>query len=218
MRFRQSGQNPKAFQYWMNAFHGRIPESALAHIAGLLSEHPVEFHLSRPRVTKLGHYRSAHSGKPHLISVNSDLSPARFLLTLVHEIAHLKTYVEYGRGVKPHGLEWKRSFQEAMIPLLNEDVFPSSILPLIKEHLYSPKASSCSDPVLHKAFEKMEGRISLSLNEIPEGVEFSLRNGRTFIKGIKKRTRFLCLDPVSGRKYLVHGTAEISRYDMVKSL
>jgi len=218
MKFTHPGQNSESIHFWMRVFSGLIPNSAVAHVSGLMSQHAVEFHLSRPRVSKLGHYRSAHKGKPHHISVNENLIPERFLLTLVHEIAHLKTYVNHGRKVKPHGVEWKFEFQEAMLPLLNEEVFSTEILPLIQEHLYSPKATSCSDPRLHKAFERMGGKNTITLDEIPDGSTFKIRTGRIFIKGEKNRTRYLCTEVPSRKKYLVHGSAEITGMTMAKSL
>jgi hypothetical protein len=45
--------------------------------------------------------------------------------------------------------------------------------------------------------------------DIPQGSEFTLRNGKTFIKGVKMRNRFRCIEKSSGREYSVHPMAEI---------
>ena len=70
-----------------------------------LQQHPVRVHVVRPRRSKLGDYRSGTAGKPHRITVNNDLNPYAFLVTLVHEFAH-HTAFERTRGWKdPHGPE-----------------------------------------------------------------------------------------------------------------
>jgi predicted SprT family Zn-dependent metalloprotease len=39
------------------------------------------------------------------------------LITLIHEISHLVAFEKFGRNIKPHGNEWKYSFQRLMIPI-----------------------------------------------------------------------------------------------------
>jgi predicted SprT family Zn-dependent metalloprotease len=51
------------------------------------------------------------------------------LITLIHEISHLVA-LKFGRKIKPHGNEWKYSFQRLMIPFIRE-IFPSHLLPLL---------------------------------------------------------------------------------------
>ena len=47
-----------------------------------------------------------------------NLNPYRFLMTLVHEVAHLVAFQKYGRAIKPHGKEWKFTFQTLMLPFI----------------------------------------------------------------------------------------------------
>jgi hypothetical protein len=37
---------------------------------------------------------------------------------------------KFGRNIKPHGNEWKYSFQRLMIPYIRPEIFPSQLLPL----------------------------------------------------------------------------------------
>ena len=210
MRFYQRGQSPKAAIYWQRVLTDRIPMAATEYVSQIMRKFDLEFHLSPPRSSKLGHYRIAFDGKPQSISINRDLSTERFLLTLVHELAHLVCHQEFGRRIKPHGQEWKRTFQTLMTPLLCEEVFSSGILPHVVRHLNSPKATSCVDKELHIAFERMEGKEYITLDDLDVGVEFQLNTGRRFIKGEKKRTRYLCPEVPSGKKYLIHGAAPVT--------
>ena len=172
MRYYQSSQNPKAAKYWLLALEGRIPTNARDYVSQLMAKFELELHLSSPRVSKLGHFKVAYQGSPQCVSINSDLTPERFLLTLVHELAHLICHQEFGRKVKPHGPEWKRTFQTLMTPLLCEAVFSSGILPQVIRHLNSPKATSCVDKDLHLAFERSEGKVYIILDDLTIGDEF----------------------------------------------
>lgn len=209
MRYYQRAQSAEGVSYWQRALAQRIPVPAQEYVSLLMSRFDLELHLSAPRVSKLGHFRPAHAGRPQSISINRDLSTERFLLTLVHELAHLICHKEYGRRIKPHGAEWKRCFQQLMTPLLCEEVFSSGILPQVIRHLNAPKATSCVDKELHRAFERLEGKEYITLDEIPEGSRFSIRKDRQFIKGAKRRTRYLCEEVTSGRAYLIHGAAPV---------
>lgn len=209
MRYYQAKRSPEAHAYWKAALGARIPEAALPYVAQLMSTAELELHISRPRATKLGHYRAPQRGQPQCISINIDLSPERFLLTLVHELAHLFTHQEYARGVKPHGPEWKRCFQQLMTPLLCEEVFNKEILPYLIAHLNSPKASSCADPALYRKFEELEGIESITVADLAMGDVFSIANGRSFERGEKKRTRYLCYELPGRRAYLINGATSI---------
>jgi predicted SprT family Zn-dependent metalloprotease len=56
------------------------------------------------------------------------------LITLIHEISHLVAFEKFGRNIKPHGNEWKYSFQRLMIPYIRPEIFPSQLLPLLARH------------------------------------------------------------------------------------
>lgn len=210
MRFYQNGQSPEAARYWLAALNGRVPSASGDYVAQLMAKFDLELHLSSPRVSKLGHYKVAHRGRPQSVSINRDLSQERFLLTLIHELSHLICHLEFGRRIKPHGSEWKRTFQTLMTPLLCDAVFSSGILPQVVRHLNSPKATSCVDKELHLAFERLDGKEYTVLDDLSVGDEFTVRNKRRFIKGVKRRTRHLCKEVDSGRSYMIHGSAEVT--------
>ncbi|MCB0399551.1 MAG: SprT-like domain-containing protein, partial [Winogradskyella sp.] len=83
-----------------------IPEQAHSQVITLLAKDNLVVKVKQERKTKHGDYRQLPNGK-HQITVNANLNAYRFLITLVHEIAHFEAFTKYGRFIKPHGKEWK---------------------------------------------------------------------------------------------------------------
>ncbi|RZW56237.1 MAG: sprT domain-containing protein, partial [Flavobacteriaceae bacterium] len=161
-----------------NTLRNYIPETALERIEGLLDQDQLILKILKERKTRHGDYKSMPNGK-HQITVNSNLNTYRFLITLVHEIAHFETYKTFGRSVKPHGKEWKQTFQHLMLPFLNPDVFPEDLLSLLAHHFKNPKASSDTDSKLALALKQYDAPNDKNfVFEIPVGSYFKLYNGR----------------------------------------
>ncbi|WP_318312050.1 SprT-like domain-containing protein [Flagellimonas crocea] len=187
-----------------------LPELAVAPCFELIKTHGVHLKIVNHRVTRHGDYRRLPNGL-HLITVNASLNKYRFLITLIHEIAHLVAFETYGRRIKPHGVEWKRTFQHLMVPFIRPEVFPTQLLPIIANHFKNPKASSSTDARLSialKAFDKEE-RTKSYVYELPQGSVFRLYNGRLFKKGNKKVKRYECVELSTGRLYLFQPNAEV---------
>jgi len=186
-----------------------IPEASYDQVNALLSHDNLEVKVKQERQTRHGDYRRLPTGK-HQITINSNLNPYRFLITLIHEVAHFETYKSYGRQIKPHGPEWKSVFQHLMLVFLRPEVFPSDVLPLLASHFKNPKASSDSDAVLAlklKQYDPPNGKIFIF--EVPIGSTFRLRNGKLFRKGPKRRTRFEGTELATGRLYVFNPNAEV---------
>lgn len=200
---------------WRDKLRPFVPRPSLGYVARCMSRHAIALKVTPHRKTKYGDYRpSRHYREPHQISVNGDLMPERFLWTLIHELAHLFTHIHFGPEVKSHGHEWRHCFNKLMQPLLREEVFPKEILPILSKHLHSAKATSCSDLELHRAFLTIEGHIITLLTDLPIGALFQSEDGRHFVKLEKRRTRYLCKEMGTRKKFLVHGGAEVTHLDM----
>ena len=187
-----------------------VPDQSLDYCAELWRRHPFHFKVTRKRKSKLGDYRYHKLDKSHTITVNGDLNVYHFLVTYLHEVAHLLVRLQYGGRVRPHGLEWKQTFQKLMIPVLNDVVFPKDILIPLQKHMASPRATSYADPLLTSAFRKHDAkhRHMMFLSDISVGNRFEI-NGRKFEKLKNNRTRAVCKDLKNGKKYLVSEMAEI---------
>ncbi len=187
-----------------------LPERAVTLCAELIKTNEVHLKIVNERVTRHGDYRRLASGQ-HQITVNVTLNKYRFLITLVHEIAHLVAFEKYGRSIKPHGLEWKKTFQFLMLPFIRPEIFPSSILPLIAKHFKNPKASSSTDANLSIALKKYDTQQSENsyVFEIPIGSIFRIYNGKLYKKGNKRVKRIECIEVATGRMFLFQPNAEV---------
>ena len=186
-----------------------LPEAAVAQILDWLSNSNIQLNISKSRSTKLGDYRAPFKVNYHKISVNHDLNKYQFLLTLVHEFAHLKTFEEFDNKVKPHGMEWKSNFKNLMEPFLNDKIFPSDLLMPIKKYMDNP-SSSTSNSVLLNEFRRYDGpRDYLVLEELPMDSFFRIYNGVVFKKIEKLRKRYKCIRIDNNRIYLVSSMAKV---------
>lgn len=186
-----------------------IPNKAIPQVLELLNHDHLVVKVKKERKTRHGDYKRLPNGR-HEITVNSNLNIYRFLMTLIHEIAHFETYKNYGKLIKPHGVEWKRTFQYLMLPFLNPDIFPIEILPLLAKHFKNPKASSDTDIQLALALKQFdEPNDKTFIFELPLHSTFKLYNGRVFKKGEKRRTRYECIEIKTGRLYLFNPNAEV---------
>jgi len=186
-----------------------IPRASVEPMIELVKAHNVHLKIVNERVTRHGDYRKMSNGQ-HQITVNANLNPYRFLVTLVHEIAHLVAFTKFGRRIKPHGREWKLTFQELMLPLLRPEVFPSQLLPYLALHFKNPKASSDTDSNLSLALKQYDPPNDKNyIFEIPMGGTFRLYNGKVFVRGNKRVKRYECREISTGRMYLFNPNAEV---------
>lgn len=187
-----------------------LPEHAVEPCFELIKENNVHLKIVNERVTRHGDYRRDKSGF-HRITVNASLNKYRFLITLIHEIAHLVAFQKYGRRIKPHGNEWKYTFQQLMVPFIRPEIFPNSLLSLLARHFRNPKASSDTDATLSLAFKQYDEKNTDKnyIFEIPIGARFRIHNGRVFKKVALRVKRYECIEMASGKIYLFQPNAEV---------
>lgn len=187
-----------------------LPERAVSPCLELIQYTRVHLKIVNERVTRHGDYRRMSDGR-HQITVNATLNQYRFLITLVHEIAHLVAFEKYGRRIKPHGLEWKHTFQHLMLPFIRPEVFPPKLLPLLAKHFKNPKASSSTDAQLSVALKNFDTQQSDKsyVFELPRGAIFRIYNGKLYQKGNKRVKRYECIEMSTGRMFLFQPNAEV---------
>jgi len=186
-----------------------LPEYAVKPAFDLIVANQVHLKIVNERQTRHGDYRRGHTGK-HEITVNSSLNKYRFLITLIHEIAHLVAFEKFGRNIKPHGDEWKFTFQRLMVPFIRPEIFPGQLLPLLARHFKNPTASSDTDTTLSLALKQYDKENDKNyVFEIPYGSVFRIKNGKIFKKLAVRTKRFECIEISSGRTYLFNPNAEV---------
>ena len=192
-------------------FERFLPAPSVTYCYNLWLQYKFHFKVTRPRQSKLGDY-CFHPEKGHQITVNGNLNTYAFLVTYIHEVAHLKVYHHYKRRKDPHGAEWKRFFKETFTPLLNENIFPVSILKPLVSYLENPLASTQKYKPLSlalNAFDAPNNEVMVSTLE--EGTVFEIRN-KVFVKGELRRTRYLCKEVKTGKQYLVPNVAMVIKH------
>lgn len=190
-----------------------VPESCAPILAKWIVDTGCTFTISKARTTKFGDYRVPYKGQPHRITVNYNLNKYSFLITTVHEFAHLMTFDQYQNKVKPHGQEWKKSFQFLMNPFMNTQVFPKDILAPLTQYMKNPAASSSSDTNLFRAlrqYDTLDSSLSTVENIAMDSL-FKLENGRVFQKKEKARKRYKCIELNSHKVYLFHPIAQVQK-------
>ena len=186
-----------------------VPEQAVRPSFELIRNYSVNLKVVKRRFTRHGDYRRLPDGR-HQITVNATSNKYRFLVTLIHEIAHLVAFEKYGRQIKPHGKEWKQTFKYLMVPFLRPDVFPMRLLPVLANHFKNPKASSGTDANLSIALKEYDAEIDATyIFEIPAGAIFRIYNGKRFKKGSKRVKRYECVEVATGKLYLFQPNAEV---------
>ncbi|MEO9532288.1 MAG: SprT-like domain-containing protein [Crocinitomicaceae bacterium] len=187
-----------------------LPLESTYYVAKFILEQKVQFTVSKARKTKLGDYRQPWQGKPHRISVNGNLNPYAFLVTTIHEMAHLTTFQKYGNSVKAHGEEWKSEFFALFQPIIEKDFLPEDITLAVTNYLKDAKAASCSDDRLYRVLRRYDKNKGILVEHLEKGTIFELK-GKQFELGRKLRKRFECKEINSGRTYRVLGLAEVDK-------
>jgi hypothetical protein len=122
----------------------------------------------------------------------------------------LVAFEKFGRKIKPHGNEWKYSFQIMMVPFIRPEIFPSNLLPLLARHFKNPSASSDTDATLALALKQYDAQNDKNyVFEIPYGSVFRIPNGKIFKKIALRVKRYECIEVNSGRIYLFNPNAEV---------
>ncbi len=189
-----------------------LPPGAYDQVAPFFQTHTIYLTLTHDRKSVLGDYRAPTRAEPHhRISVNATLNPYSFLITLLHELAHLFTFVHFGHKVSPHGKEWKTQFRHTLIPFLGKQFFPKDVEKALLAYIHDPAASTCTDPRLYKALYRYDARKPNHklVDELEINEKFETEDGQQYQKIEKLRTRTKCRNVQTGRLYLFPGIAEV---------
>jgi SprT protein len=188
-----------------------IPHAAVPRVLDYLHHYKVHLTITRERKSVLGDYRHAAGHKTHRISVNGNLNQYSFLITLIHELAHLVTFMQYGNRVQSHGREWKNCYALLLKDFLQVGIFPALIEQALARSMHDLPASSCADEDLMrvlKQYDRVQNGLVM-VEQLEEGQLFDDGEGRLFKKGKQLRKRFQCIEVKTGRVYLFSPIYEV---------
>jgi SprT protein len=195
----------------LHALASYLPDGTFEQVIAYIREYKVHLTITRERQSVLGDYRHPYENKGHRISINGGLNKYSFLLTLLHEIAHLVTFIVYGNRVPAHGREWKQEYSKILREFVGKDYLPPDVEAAVKQSLHNPAASSCADEDLMRVLKNYDRRREnhYLVEQLPTGQLFKTKDGRVFRKGERIRKRFRCEEVPSKRVYLFSPVYEV---------
>jgi hypothetical protein len=197
----------------ISALQHFLPPNTYEPVLAYLHQYHVHLTVAQERKSILGDYRHRIHNKNHRISVNGNLNKYSFLITLLHELAHLLTFEKFGNRIAPHGREWKAIFGQLLAQFIEHNVFPEDIKKALMQSLHDPAASSCSDEDLLRVLKRYDEKEThlVFVEAIPEGALFKTQDGKVFRKGEKVRKRFKCEEVKTRKLYLFSPIYEVEQ-------
>jgi SprT protein len=188
-----------------------IPPGTYEPVLAYLRQYKVHLTVAKERKSILGDYRHRTHHDNHRISVNGNLNQFSFLITLLHELAHLVTFEQYGHRVQAHGREWKTIYGQFLQQFLQHKVFPNDIEEELLRSLRNPAASSCAEDDLLRVLRRYDKNTNghRLVEELPAQSLFRIKDGRVFKKGVQLRKRFQCVEVATGKIYLFSPVYEV---------
>lgn len=195
----------------LQALAGYLPEGTFEQVIAYITQFKVHLTITRERQSVLGDYRHPYENKGHRISINGGLNKYAFLLTLLHEIAHLVTFIKYGHRVSAHGKEWKQEYGLILREFVGKQYMPHDVEAAVRDSLHNPAASSCADEALMRVLKQYDRRKEnhYLVEQLPAGQLFRTKDGRVFRRGERIRKRFRCEEVPSGKVYLFSPVYEV---------
>lgn len=200
----------------LHALSHYLPEGALDPVLEYLHRYHIHLTITKERNSVLGDYRHAVNQKNHRISVNGNLNKYAFLVTLLHEMAHLLAFELYGHRIAPHGTEWKNEYSKVLAQFLLKKIFPADVEKALLKSIRNPSATSCGEEHLIRVLKNYDARKDgiVLIEELKEGELFMLKDKRVFRKGEKLRKRHKAVDVKNGAVYLFSAVYEVERYEV----
>lgn len=198
----------------MSALADYLPDGTFPAVLEYLRLHRVHLTVARERRSILGDYRHRTAASNHRISVNGNLNKYAFLITLLHELAHLLTFEEYGNRVMAHGAEWKKIYANLLAQFLRNHTFPNDIQAALLSSLQNPAASTCAEDGLLRVLRRYDAdseRKTL-IEELPMNSVFRTDDGRIFRREQRLRKRFRCTEIATGKIYLFSPVYEVKAW------
>jgi hypothetical protein len=196
----------------LEALNNFLPEGAFEPVVHLINHYKVHLTVTKARKSVLGDYRHPFMGANHKISVNGNLNQYEFLITLLHELAHLLCFEQFKNKVEAHGHEWKSIYSNLLFEFIQKDIFPADIKKSLQKTLLNPAATANGETALLLVLRKYnpvkkEGYQLVA--HLTEGTLFESLKGRVFRRGKKRRIRIECVEVATGQVYSFSALTEV---------
>jgi len=185
-----------------------INKYVIEHINALTgSKNNLKLIIRNPRKSFYGNMIYAKKEEKYKIYLNRNLSPNFFLYVFLHEYAHVLAHLQFGRKIKPHGKEWQKSFFILLQEAMDKGLFESNIHAEIEKQFFKTCVySNMRDSHIKSLMDKIDlGKEHHYIKDMPIHSVVVLPNNLNLKIEKKIRTRYLCSDMNSNKKYLVPG-------------
>lgn len=192
-----------------------LPDGIFEPVVAILHKYKVHLKITRQRATVLGDYRHKGIYGNHIITVNGNLNKYEFLLTLLHELAHLLTYEQFGGRVAAHGIEWKTTYSKVLEQFVAYKCFPPDIEAALNKTIRNPAATTAGETALIKILRRYNTHVAtdtIHVEDLLDGQLFTTKDGRLFKRGNLRRKRYECIEVRTGLKYHVSAIALVKPY------
>ncbi len=196
----------------MEALREYLPEGSFEGVVEYIHKYRVHLTVTRARKSVLGDYRHPVMGKNHRITVNGNLNKFEFLITLLHEIAHLLTFDQYGNKVDSHGQEWKKEYSSLLVTFVRNSIFPPDIVQVLRKSIASPSATANGETELLSVLRKYDENRKpgwVMIQDLPPHSKFRTPDGRVFKIIGKLRKRYRATEVRTGNGYLFNPIYEV---------
>ncbi len=188
----------------MHALAGYLPKGSFEPVVNYLHHYKVHLTVTKQRKSVLGDYRHAGWGGNHRISINGNLNQYEFLITLLHELAHLLCFEQYKNKVEAHGKEWKNIYSNLLIVFVNMGLFPEDIVKALQKSIANPSATANGETdllLVLRQYDALQKPGFAAVVDVQEGVHFQTENGKIFRRGAVRRKRIACTEIKTGLQY-----------------
>jgi hypothetical protein len=189
----------------MQALAAYLPIGSFEPVVSYLHQYKVHLTVTKQRKSVLGDYRHAGWGGNHRISINGNLNKYEFLITLLHELAHLLTYEQYRNKVDAHGKEWKYCYSQLLIVFVQLKIFPTDVEKALQKSIANPAATANGETALLlvlRSYDAIKKEGHSTVAELREGDLFQTDKGKIFRRGNVRRKRIECLEVKTGLLYI----------------
>ena len=196
----------------LRALNAYLPAGAFDPVVELINHYKVHLTVTRERKSVLGDYRHAVLGVNHKITVNGNLNKYEFLITLLHELAHLLCFEQYRNRVEAHGKEWKNIYGQLLAQFIQLQIFPEDIRKSLQKTLLNPAATANGETallLLLRRYNPVQKEGVVTLAHLADGALFMETKGRTFRKIKLRRKRIECVELATGNVYLFSALTEV---------
>ncbi len=203
----------------MQALAAYLPKGSFEPVVSYLHQYKVHLTVSKQRKSVLGDYRHAGWGGNHRISINGNLNKFEFLITLLHELAHLLTYEQYRNTVDAHGKEWKYSYSQLLIVFVQLKIFPSDVEKALQKSIKNPAATANGETSLLlvlRSYDAIKKVGHSTVENLKEGDLFQTEKGKIFRRGKVRRKRIECLELKTGLLYIFSPITLVKKSDVTE--